>query len=85
VRAGRVTGRAADLIPGAAPPAVPSLIGFTVTVADLDATRGLLTDRAVPFDAVGDTIFVPAKHAAGAVVSFTGGQLRAAARAEMST
>lgn len=60
-----------DLIPGATPPAVPSLIGFTVTVADLDATRALLTDRAVPFESLGDTVLIPATQAAGAVVSFT--------------
>jgi catechol 2,3-dioxygenase-like lactoylglutathione lyase family enzyme len=60
-----------DLIPGAKPPAVPSLIGFTVTVADLDATRALLTDRDVPVDTSGDTVLVPATHAAGATVSFT--------------
>lgn len=65
-----------DLIPGAKPPAVPSLIGFTVTVADLDATHALLTDRGVPFDAIDDSLLVPATHAAGAVVSFTGGGTR---------
>ena len=68
-----------DLVPGATPPAVPSLIGFTVTVADLDATRALLTARAVPFDTLGDTVLVPATHAAGAVVSFTAGGNRSAA------
>jgi catechol 2,3-dioxygenase-like lactoylglutathione lyase family enzyme len=59
-----------SLIPGAKPPAVPSLIGFTVAVADLDATRTLLADRDVPFDTPGDTVLVPATHAAGAAVSF---------------
>ncbi len=62
-----------DLLPGATPPAVPSLIGFTVTVVDLDTTCALLTARGVPFDALGDTVRVPATHAAGAVVSFTAG------------
>jgi hypothetical protein len=60
-----------DLIPGAKPPAVPSLIGFTVTVADLDATHALLTDRGVPFDVPGDTLLVPATHGAGATVTFS--------------
>jgi catechol 2,3-dioxygenase-like lactoylglutathione lyase family enzyme len=60
-----------DLIPGAKPPAVPSLIGFSVTVAaDLDATHALLAGRGVPFDVVGDTLLVPATHAAGATVTF---------------
>ena len=59
-----------DLIPGAKPPAVPSLVGFTVTVTDLDATRALLADRDVPFDTPGDAVLVPASHAAGSVVSF---------------
>jgi hypothetical protein len=59
------------LIPSAQPPAVPSLVGFTVTVADLDATRALLVDRGVPFDTPDHTVLVPAAHAAGATVSFT--------------
>jgi hypothetical protein len=67
-------GAVSDLIPGATPPAVPSLIGFTVTVADLDATRALLAERDVPFEALGDTVLVPAPHAAGAVVTFTAGE-----------
>jgi Glyoxalase-like domain len=58
------------LIPGAKPPAVPSLIGFTVTVADLDATRALLVDRDVPFDTLEHIVLVPATSAAGATVSF---------------
>jgi catechol 2,3-dioxygenase-like lactoylglutathione lyase family enzyme len=58
------------LIPNAKAPAVPSLIGFTVTVADLTATRGLLADRDIPFDTDGKTVLVPASHAAGSVVSF---------------
>jgi hypothetical protein len=62
-----------DLIPGAKPPAVPSLIGFTVTVADLDTTHALLADRGVPFDVLGDTLLVPATHAAGATVTFSRG------------
>ena len=62
-----------ELIPSAKPPAVPALIGFTVTVTDLDAARALLTDRDVPLDTFGDTLLVPATHAAGAVVSFIGG------------
>lgn len=60
-----------SLIPGAKAPAVPSLIGFTVTVTDLAATRSLLTERRVPFDTVDETILVPATHGAGSVVSFT--------------
>ncbi|MQA80728.1 MAG: hypothetical protein GEV10_19985 [Streptosporangiales bacterium] len=58
------------LIPGAVPPAVPSLVGFTVAVADLDATRSLLSDRGIPFRALGDTLLVAAPDAAGATVSF---------------
>lgn len=64
------------LIPGATPPAIPSLIGFTVAVADLDATRALLIDRAVPVEVLGDTVLVAATHAAGAVVSFTAAENR---------
>ncbi len=58
------------LIPGALPPAMPSLVGFTVTVTDLDATRALLTNRAVPLRNLGDIVLVDAPHAAGATVSF---------------
>jgi len=63
----------ADLVPGAKPPAVPSLIGFTVTVADLTATRILLAHRDVPFDDHGHALVVPATHAAGSTVSFIAG------------
>lgn len=63
------------LVPGAKPPAVPSLVNFTVAVTDLDAARGLLADRDVPFDTVCDTtgnvLVVPAAHGAGTAVSFT--------------
>jgi len=59
------------LIPGAVAPAIPSLIGFTVTVVDLAATRALLADRDVPFDTLGAGVLVPAGHAAGATVTFT--------------
>lgn len=61
----------AALLPGAVPPAVPSLVGFTVAVTDLAATRALLTDRRVPFTAVADDLLVPAAEAAGATVTFT--------------
>jgi hypothetical protein len=59
------------LLPGAVPPAVPSLVGFTVAVADLAATRALLTDRGVPFASVAGDLLVPATEAAGATVTFT--------------
>ncbi len=59
------------LIPGAKPPAVPSLVNFTAAVTNLAATRRLLTDRDVPFDTTGGTVTVPATHGAGSTVSFT--------------
>jgi hypothetical protein len=47
------------------------LIGFTVAVADLEVTRALLADRGAPFDVLGDSLLVPADHAAGATVTFS--------------
>jgi hypothetical protein len=58
------------LIPGAVAPAVPSLVGFTVGVDDLVATRALLTGRGVAFDAVDGGVLVGAAEAAGATVTF---------------
>ena len=46
-------------------------VGVQRTGIGREGLGDLLTARAVPFDALGDTVLVPATHAAGAVVSFT--------------
>ena len=58
------------LIPGARPPAVPSLVGYSVAVTDLAATRHLLADRGVRCRATNDSIVVDAADAAGSAVTF---------------
>jgi hypothetical protein len=42
-------------------------------VADIDATHARLADRGVPFDVLGNSLLVPATHAAGATVTFRWG------------
>ena len=60
----------AELIPDATAPAVPSLAGFTVTVADLDVVRKLLDANAVPFTPHGAGLTVAARDGSGSAVTF---------------
>jgi catechol 2,3-dioxygenase-like lactoylglutathione lyase family enzyme len=59
-----------DVVPGAVAPAVPSLVGFTVQVADPAAVVALLTANGVPFRTPDDRVVVAAEDAAGSVVVF---------------
>lgn len=60
------------VLPGAHAPADPSLVGFTVLVADPGRVADLLTGNGVPFRAVGDRLVVAATDACGSIVIFEG-------------
>jgi len=59
-----------ELIPGAVAPAVPSLVGFTVAVADLDCARRLLEKNLVRFQEFQGRLVVSAADACGSAVVF---------------
>jgi catechol 2,3-dioxygenase-like lactoylglutathione lyase family enzyme len=58
------------VIPGATPPMVPYLAGFTVATADLDRPRAVLRDAGVPAHEQGGRLIVSAEHAYGSAVLF---------------
>jgi hypothetical protein len=60
----------AGIVPGGTAPAVPSLVGFTVLVADLDHVAALLDRNDVQFQAVGTRLVVSAADACGCTVQF---------------
>jgi hypothetical protein len=62
--------QAGSIVPGSAAPADPSLVGFTVLVADLDRVADLLTRNVVPFQAAGARLMVAAADACGCAVLF---------------
>jgi Glyoxalase-like domain len=59
-----------DIVPGANPPSVPSLVGFTVSVADLQETKKLLISHHISFTEEGEMIHVEASNACGSTVAF---------------
>ena len=59
-----------ELIPGAEAPAVPSLVGFTVAVANLDCARRLLEKNLVRFQEFQGRLVVSAADACGSAVLF---------------
>jgi len=59
-----------SIVPGGTAPADPSLVGFTVLVADLDRVADLLTRNGVPFQAAGGRLVVAAADACGCAVLF---------------
>ena len=59
------------LLPGERPRALPAVVAYTVAVSDLDRTRQMLRDNAVPHHpTVRGDLFVPADSALGAAVIF---------------
>jgi catechol 2,3-dioxygenase-like lactoylglutathione lyase family enzyme len=62
--------RLGQIIPGAAAPAEPSMVGFTVAVADLDNVRELLKMNRVPFREFQGRLAVAAADTCGGVVMF---------------
>jgi catechol 2,3-dioxygenase-like lactoylglutathione lyase family enzyme len=58
------------LIPGAVPPTLPYLAGFTVRVDDLDKPRAVLRDAKLPFQEAGKRVIVSAADAFGCAVLF---------------
>jgi catechol 2,3-dioxygenase-like lactoylglutathione lyase family enzyme len=58
------------VVPGGTAPAVPSLVGLTVQVTDLDQLAGLLKHNEVPFQLTDERLVVSAADACGAVVRF---------------
>jgi catechol 2,3-dioxygenase-like lactoylglutathione lyase family enzyme len=59
------------VLPGERPPRRTAIAGVAVTVADLDATRRLLTDRAVPTHPTPRAgVLVPSHAALGAAIEF---------------
>lgn len=58
--------------PGTVPVRVPSLAGFTVRVADVDAAERLITARGGRIRRAGDGFWVDPAQAAGSLVEFTG-------------
>jgi hypothetical protein len=61
-----------DVVPGAAPPALPFLAGFTVATESLAKARRVLTDAAVPFADHRGRLVVGAENAFGSAVLFEG-------------
>jgi hypothetical protein len=59
-----------SIVPGGTAPADPSLVGFTILVADLDRVADLLTWNGVPFQATGTRLVVAAADACGCAVLF---------------
>jgi catechol 2,3-dioxygenase-like lactoylglutathione lyase family enzyme len=59
-----------NFVPGTVAPADPSLVGFTVLVADLDRVSGLLTRNRVPFQVADGRLAVAAADACGCAVTF---------------
>lgn len=57
-------------IPGSVPPALPSLVGFIVAVADLQTPRSLLTRNQIPFQEVHGRCIVRSQDACGCAVLF---------------
>ena len=57
-----------EVVPGGVAPAVPSMVGFTVAVADLDRVRNLLDGNHVPFREFGGRLVVA--DACGSAVLF---------------
>jgi hypothetical protein len=58
------------IVPGSVAPADPSLVGFTVLVADLGHVADLLARNNVPFQTVGARLAVAAADACGCAVLF---------------
>jgi catechol 2,3-dioxygenase-like lactoylglutathione lyase family enzyme len=65
--------RLAARIPGATPPTLPYLAGFTVTVDDLAQPRAVLREADVPFVEQDGRVIVAAKDACGCAVLFVAG------------
>ena len=63
-------GKLSCVVPGATAPAMPSLVGFSVSVVDLRCTRALLRVNGVPFVDTGSSIVVEAASACGSTVTF---------------
>ncbi|TDB73187.1 VOC family protein [Micromonospora sp. KC723] len=63
--------RLAEALPGQQPPALPTLVAYTVAVRDLAATKDLLQTNKVPLcRAASGELFVPATAAIGTVIAF---------------
>jgi hypothetical protein len=62
--------RVGEIIPGGVAPAEPSMVGFTVVVADLNDVRELLKKNGVPFREFQGRLAVAASDACGSVVMF---------------
>jgi len=54
--------------PDQEPPATPRLVGYRVTVADLDRNRALLRQASVDFRSENDRIWIPSAEAFGTVI-----------------
>jgi hypothetical protein len=65
--------RLGALIPGAVPPVLPYLAGFTVIVDDLARPRAALRESGVPFVEHDGRVTVAAKEACGCAVLFAAG------------
>lgn len=59
-----------EVVPDGVAPAEPSMVGFTVAVADLDRVRELLNGNDVPFREFGGRLVVAAADACGSAVLF---------------
>lgn len=63
--------RLPDLLPGEHPAALPALMGYTIAVTDLDATKDLLRSNDIPTEHTrAGGIFVPATATFGAALTF---------------
>jgi hypothetical protein len=60
----------AEVVPGGEAPAVPSMVGFVVAVADLDVVSRVLYEHRVPFQVLGARLVVDAADACGSAVLF---------------
>ena len=59
-----------SVVPGSAAPAVPSLVGFTVAVADLSRVCTLLEGKSIPFQEYKGRLIVSAADGCGSAVLF---------------
>jgi catechol 2,3-dioxygenase-like lactoylglutathione lyase family enzyme len=59
-----------SVVPGSAAPAVPSLVGFTVAVADLGHVRALMEENGMPFREYKGRVIVSAADGCGSAVLF---------------
>jgi catechol 2,3-dioxygenase-like lactoylglutathione lyase family enzyme len=63
-------GHLGAVIPGAAPPTLPFLAGFTVATESVDNARKILGEADVPFVEHGGRVIVAAEHAFGSAILF---------------